>query len=363
MKTLYVEFEDGGVCEIELRESEFVEQWCEVHNRAKASVNNKFLSRLGLLFYHGFDRDAMTGTAETKANAVREINLCIDRLKQYYGLDYPYRAFDGMTWQDTNLIHRCFTTGLTTKQTWQYPNVTRDDLRAFKFFENPDNDLAASNAFFGPIDPQCQHQCDNLYESYDGYTYGNILERINKYVHIYEDVAFSPRAKTELDKYGVADCSYFEVEWDIYDGNGTKSYAATRIASDAYRFNDYDPHQFDVYISKSITGKDYFQCYHEYDDPLEWDIQNFNNLNGGFLIMPSKLYSSWFETNTSRSWLSEHGVPLDRRILQPPAIGRVVRSSWTNGLYQDVRSDNTRINSAGNPMLSPQGTVVGTEIQ
>lgn len=378
MRTLHVEFEAGTVCEIELIDNPLVDQWIDTHNTVKETVGNNFLSRLGLLFYHGINRQGQSGLGDIKRNAVQEINNSIDALEEQFGFEFPYRAFEGMTWSDTNAIHRCFTTGLASRKAWRWHGVTREQLLALKYHHNPDVDLynqirdyfAWTETTLRPgADVPEELRGDNGNFDYRkpwwlGPTpfnkeFHHTLERINKYVHVYEDVSANERGTEQLELHGIRNCEYLEVEWDTYDENGHKGYFSPKIRKNMQQYCDYDPDAYDVYFCKSITGKDYFQCYHEFDDPMEWDIENFDHINGGFTIMPSKMYAKWWHTDTARAWLDSYGMPHDLSILQPPPLGRVVAGfeNWTS-----IEWDHSRKNSWGNSMLNPQGTVINTEI-
>lgn len=379
MKILHVIFESGDTCDIELINNPLVEQWVETHNIIKETVGNNFLSRKGMLFYHGLDHTSYIDVETEKANAVAEINKSIDFLEDRFGFSFPYRAFNGMDWKDTNNIHRCFTTGLHSRKAWRWHGVTRDQLLALKYLHIEDiNVYNQIREYFNwtetkhipPADtPRNLRGDDGIFnwrkEWWLGptpfnsdYHYG--LERINKYIHAYEDVSSnSHRGQVEINQWGTRELEYLEVEWDTYDENGSKGYHSPKIRKTMKQYCDYNPEDYDVFFCKSITGKDYFQCYHEYDDPLEWDIENFDHINGGFTIMPSKMYARWWHTETARDWLRGYGVPLDLQILQPPALGKIV-SGFEN--WHKIEWDHTRKNSWGNSMLNPIGTVVQTEI-
>lgn len=368
-KTLHIQFEVGTVLDIELIEGELAEQWIDVHNeRINDTVTkNNYLCRKGLLFYHGL---AKKGNDDIKKNAIIEINKSIDVLEKMTGIEFPHRAFDDMSWEDTNRIHRGFTTGSVSLKTWHMDEVTRDDLLIYKYHEGEANQNRFREYFdwvktthISPDGHDFRIGDDWwLCHKPEAIEYFRHLHRINKYVHEYEDVNYSIRAKEQIDIHGIQELESLEVEWDVYDDDGGKPIKPIKLSKSLRKYCDYDPDEFNVYICKSITGKDYFQAFHEYDDPLQWDIENYGDLNGGFTIMPSKLYAKWFSTNIAREWLRKHQVPLDPQILYPPPLGTVKNHEWILNEWPLIKWDTKKRNSWGNFLLNEHGRIIKTEI-
>jgi len=362
-KTLYVEFEDGNYLDIELVDNNpILERWIELHNKNKEATFKKYLSRRGMYLYHG----ATPQNDEVRKQAVLEINKAIDDWNNMFPTyPFPYSAFDNMGWEQTNLIHRAFTTAMRTKGCFDL-NETREGLVELKYHDHIIDALRDPKyRVFQPVETH-----DHGYMDKEQHVVYSILERINKWVHVYEDNTQNDTIRkfledsaatndfaTEIDK-----TRYLEVEWDTYNQDGSKSYYVERIPAEYREYCNYDSTDIDVYICKNITGKDYLQCFGEHDDPLEWDIVNMDHINGGFTVDKHRFIYNWLNDDRVKKWFADYNVPYDMRILQPPALGKVRNKDWYTTQWPKVEWDHSRKNTVGNAMLTPQGTVVNTEI-
>ena len=358
-RILHVTFANGESIEISLIDNDFVAQWIDFHLAIKKKLNDKFLTRKPLFFYHGTQKYQEQANA-VKQESVVKINQGIDALGTKFDLEFPFRAYNDMSWTETNIMHRCFTTSVINMKSWNWLGCTRSQLRDFKYY-HVESAGHHANEFFKECPAEFNdHQIHKIHKNYDEFI--DCLEMINKYIHVYENNSHNERSKLELDDHTLNNLVYLETEWDVYRPTGGKIYKSKKITKDMQQYCNYDPDEYDVYICKSITGKDYLQCYSEYDDPLQFDIENFGNLNGGFTIQPSKMYAKWFQTPRAKDWLRMYGVPHDPKILQPLPLGKVLTTDWFTSSFEQITQDPTRINSWGDSMLTPNGTVVRTEI-
>lgn len=356
-KTLYVQFEDGNYLDIELVENNpILEMWIDVHNKNQLSTNKNYLSRRGMYLYHGWGKEYKDTQEETRNNAVDEINLAIDEWNELIpDHPFPHRAFYGMGWKQTNLIHRAFTTSMRSKGTFDL-GMSRQELLDLKYHDNYVEVLR--DPVYRVFPPTTSADKFMHLQEHDVYT---LLERINKYVHVYEDNSWSKIASDASPQEAI-DCCYLETEWDTYNPDGSKTYHFERIPREYREYCNYDPTDVDVYICKNITGKDYIQAYQEDDDPLQWDIVNMDHINGGFTVDPNRFLYKWLYSDTTKKWLNDNDMPFDLSILQPPALGKVKNRDWFENSWPKVDYDQSRKNTQGYFMLYPQGTVVNSEV-
>ena len=356
-KTLYVEFEDGNYLDIELVDNNpILEMWIDVHNKNQLSTNKNYLSRRGMYLYHGWGKEYKDKQEETRNWAVDEINKAIDEwdalLPEH---PFPHRAFYGMDWKQTNLIHRAFTTSMRSKGTFDM-GMTREELLDLKYHDNYIEVLRDPKYRVFPPTTDW-----NKFITFDEHEIYTLLERINKYVHVHEDNSWSEVASNASPQEAI-DCCYLETEWDTYNPDGSKTYHFERIPRQHRTYCNYDPEGIDVYICKNITGKDYIQAYQENDDPLQWDIVNMDHINGGFTVDPNRFLYKWLYADNTKKWLEDHQMPFDLELLQPPALGRVRNKDWFTKSWPSVDYDQSRKNTQGDFMLTPQGTVVNSEL-
>lgn len=355
--TFYVEFADGRHLDIQLTENNpMLEKWIEIHKKNKIETNNNFLSRRGMYFYHG-NKSHLEDPKfiVERAKAVDEINKAIDEWDDLMEFKFPYRAHYNMDWNQTNIIHRAFTTCLSSKKTFKFASSRkelldlkyRDDLHQWFREEVNDFGIGKEVAETGMI--RGVHQSILF----------SILERINKWVHYYEDRSWNERAVAELQQ--ADDPTYLEVEWDTYQEDGSKTYYVERLDRSFRDYCDYDPADIDVYMCKNITGKDYIQCYQEYDDPLEWDICNMDHVNGGFSVDKGNFLGNWLTKDTTKQWFTHYDMPFDKKIIMPPPLGKVRNKEWFDE-WHTVKVDTENRNSYGNFTLNAPGRIVNTEI-
>lgn len=360
--TLYVEFEDGKYLDIELVENNpLLEMWIDLHHKNKESTGAKYLSRKGMYLYHGVRRSEaeQEAMAAKRENAVYEINKAIDAWnKKIPEYPFPYSAFNGMSWEQTNLIHRAFTTALRTKGCFDLKE-SRERLIDFKYHNHLIDELRNPKyRVFQPVEKD-----DWTFLTFPQNEVYSILERINKWVHVYEDNSYSEQAFNSLP-LEQHDAKYLEIEWDVYNQDGSKSYHIERIPNRYRKYCNYDYHNVDVYICKNITGKDYIQAYHENDDPLQWDIVNMDHINGGITVDPNQFLFNWLHHDATKKWLLDYNVPYDLSILQPPAIGKVRNRDWFIETWPLVDWDKstTQTSTTGTLILNNHGIVKSTEV-
>lgn len=362
MHSLFVEFEDKSYLDIELVENNpLLEKWADIFLKNKETTMSKYLSRKGFYLYHG-SRFLKNETETNKINrekAVREINAAIDDWdRKVPDYPFPYRAYIDMPWEQTNAIHRAFTTAIRSKGCFDL-NASLDLLIELKYRVNI-IDILRDPKFrvFKPIEKNkwsfLTYAQEEMHE---------ILERINKWIHVYEDNSYNESISEFLPK-NYQDAMYIEVEWDTYVESGNKHYHIERIPEDFKKYCDYDYQNIDVYICKNITGKDYIQAFQENDDPLQWDIVNMDFINGGITVDPNQFLFKWLYSDTTKRWLKDHSVPYDKKILQPPPLGKVKNKEWFKDVwpYVEYEKNSNKVTTTGTPMLNKHGNVINMEI-
>ena len=151
------------------------------------------------------------------------------------------------------------------------------------------------------------------------------------------------------------DTKRIDLAWDTFTSTGDKlktfkqlngpDWALDKeeiIASFPDNYEDYN-----VMILKSITGKDYEQCYQEYDDPLEWDIQNIENIGGGISIILNSYpreHMNFYKRSDYSIWLKQYSIR--EEFVLPVPIGKVVED---NANLKSIKSSSNYYNTDDSP--------------
>ena len=345
---LNLEF-NGCKTKIELLDTPVARLWIEVFNEYKTYFRNnnldydyKIESYPAFIHDRGVYYQDIKGDIEipsynvTLAECVDKINQAIEDANSCIeGKKFPYYAYLGMPWEQTNLIHRCFTTAITTNTNWKH-NLTGAELREFKKKKY--------------LEPRSINNYIKIKDFIviDNSKFIDAVERINKWVHIYENEVKSLRGIKIMDDF--PNQSSLVLDWDSYSPSGEHTfYFGKRISYDELKqsfVGNYD--EYDVILGKSIAGKDYETAYCEYDDPLEYDITNLDNINGSVSIISDSVVKDLYRDSGYRDWFNDYN--LEKEMFLPVPLGKVVENScdfnsltfvdsderWTNGSFKPL---------------------------
>ena len=314
----------SGHLTIELLQTPVVEKWLSVYeawNKTNIPYIFNFLNILPLDQSH----------LKTSEEYVNKINIAIDNANALInGMKFPYYAYDGMPWMQTNRIHRCFTTALISKHCWQH-NLTNEQLLKLKSTSKKD-----FNRFvYEWSTPQ--------FEILDMTVFLDEIHNINFYVHKFEDQQFSlivEQTNNEyLEKFG-------KKPEKILDFNRDKKFTFVKKGEDniCYKRDFWKPEylgcitheeiissfpdnyeEYNVTIIKSTAGKDYATCYAQYDDAFEYDIRNIEDISSGITIWPNNEHYKFFTGTQFYNWIKNYELR-DEMWLNVP-IGKVIANT------------------------------------
>ena len=269
--------------------------------------------------------------------AVNNINQLVE------GEKFPYIPYLGMPWEQTNLLHRCFTTSMGSMKCWKH-NFTTDQLLTgkIKTYASKSDYLIANTKQTFTVNEK------------DSLSLRKHLSSLNKWVHFFESTKPSLRAVDCFKKYPEFNSmkyGYAELEWDAYDEYGQRTMLGLNFTS--YKdiletFNNPKSDECDVFLSKAIMGKDYETSYFQFDDPLEIDTTNVDIITGGIRIFNKVYYDKLFGNNGAIiNWTRERGLP-DAMVRQIP-IGKIIHSEVN---FENVESSLTETYTCGAPRAS-----------
>lgn len=252
---------------------------------------------------------------------VNNLNHAIDNANVFIsGKKFPYKAHLDMPWQQTNRIHRCFTTADTTEKTWKH-NLGYEQLIKVK------EESYLNKGPFLDSNTEAEFKITD-YKKFRSYIHG-----INKWCHHYEDLRLSKRSRQLSDSIILPNpdwnYSVLEIEWDNYNEFGIREWpgidrATYKEVYDTF-FTD-GASLCDIFLSVNITGKDYETAYFHYDDPLEFDITNLDLINGGVRIY-NKEYLDYLygKDGVLIKWTSDLGIP--HEMVRPIPLGKILTST------------------------------------
>lgn len=242
-----------------------------------------------------------------------QINIAIeDAEKNIQGAGFPYRAFEGMSFKDTNFIHRCFTTAAATNTNWVH-NIDNSELLKFKKiqYENPDHIITLIR--------------DTQFKVINYDLYIDALHRINKWVHRYESFLMSSNTTSTIAQIQ-DDTSHIILDWDNF--NSSHVQIGTIGSRTTYKEicnsipDNYD--EYNVFLGKFILGKDYETSFSEHDNPLEFDTTNVDGIVGIFRIHTSDNLKKLYTDSNFTKWAKSAG--LTEELFLPPPIGKVIEN-------------------------------------
>lgn len=251
---------------------------------------------------------------------VDNINKAIEEANSFVlGEKFPYKAYLDMPWQQTNLLHRCFTTADISRKNWKH------NLSLERLYKGKAKSYSEKLSFL-------QNNSQKDYHILDEPEFEGALHRINKWVHHYEDLRTSHRAK-KFFEYCVCRSenwpfSVLEFEWDNYNENGGREwYGVSRIDYEDLKetFSNHNANLCDVYISVNITGKDYETSYFNYDDLLEYDTTNLDLVNGGLRIYNNEYIEYLYGENGEITRLTSD-LGISPELVKPIPLGKIISS-------------------------------------
>lgn len=354
MKKALISFPKGDII-VKLLNTPATEVWISSLKDYNAQ-NLKMYTQIGKLLSRSSNL-YLTRDIEFEEKCVKEINTAIDEFNLVTtGKKFEYRAFVDMPWEQTNKIHRCFTLGsssvtplgkdtyggilkhtLSVKQLKKYKEVYAYDNKR-KFL-----DYTAFQYY---------------YEAKHSKTVHSALHRINKWVHLYENKRHSAVATSFFSKYEEASIEnpdtkfpfQINIGWDIFTPDGDKTYNNNRKLT-SQEVNNSLPDDWmdcDVFLIKSITGKDYETCFLNYDDPREYDIQNAQYVNGAIRIFPNGGHREVYGKDLLGGWAESYGIKPQQ--YAPIPIGKIISADFA---LTEVESDPTSIDTNGAPSSTP----------
>lgn len=347
IKYFNLEF-NGCKTKIELLDTPVARIWIEVFNEYKTYFKNNnldydykiesypaFMHDKGV-YYQDIKGDieipsynvTLTECVDKINQAIEDVNACVE------GKKFPYYAYLGMPWEQTNLIHRCFTTAIATNTNWKH-NLTGAELIEFKKLKY--------------LEPRSISNFIKIkdFTVIDNSKFMDAVERINKWIHVYENEVKSTRGVKIMDDF--PNQSSLVLDWDSYSPSGEHTfYFSKRISYDELKqsfVGNYD--EYNVVLGKSILGKDYEIAYCEYDDPLEYDITNLDNINASFTIINNTSVKNLYQESRYIDWINDYN--LEKEMYLPVPLGKVVENNcdfnsltfdfnteerWTNGSFK-----------------------------
>lgn len=314
---LIITFNNGSVCEIELLKNQLVELWYDSFTKNK---------QIG--FYNrSYDPTLHSNILKNSfTEAVQKINDAIDTVEQLTEVSWNVRAYDGMSFETTNKIHRMFTTSITTNCR---NNDISTDLKNF-FAKQKQEKYISHKEIADMIESWSR---ENKIYNYSDNARGEIehnLQVINAWIHIYEaGRMYSPRSKhiRQVSNVLVTDLDLKRIDGSYLASNPAEPIINTDLIPLCHS-ND----SANVYALKKILGKDYLTCYYDHDNPLEWDVTMANTIDGSFEIDYEGIYEHTYNTEEFKYWVRDHKLK-DKHTYSNVQIGRV-----TNGWCEEFKS-------------------------
>lgn len=346
---------------VELLDTPAVEKWVNIYTRYAKEFLLKGIPishkvEEAKAFIHTAPRNIghkfVTKEAQERNKFHSALNVtedyCVDKINESIaeansvisGIKFPYPAFYGMSWNQTNLIHRCFTTAAITFGYWVH-NLSHQQLLEYKKRayqrKNIQHFINLNN-----YKPQ--------YKVHDKEKFINAIERVNKYVHYYESFNGNTRSRNFKEEIG-GQGQYISIDWDSHDPDSGHHlfWFGDKITYDELKASFPDNyHDYDVFLGKSITGKDYEFAFCEYDNGLEWDITNLDFINGSLRIHFSDEIKKAYNNSSFTKWCKEYD--LEEPMYLPIPIGKIIENNCDfNSLKPNVESKERYSNGAAKP--------------
>jgi hypothetical protein len=344
MKYLNLEFGDSKTV-IELNDSTIAQKWVEVFLKYKENnIDYKIERNKAIIHQNQIESEIHPVYNVSKEDCITFINTAIDKVNQSIkGTPFPYRAFIGMPWAQTNRLHRCFTTGIMSYRFW-YHKMTTSELYEFKKIN-----YSSKGKYINTI----KH---SDYEVLNKELFLENLEYVNKWIHVYESFFANQRTKNLVNEInGTAD--YLELTWDNFLPSGEKSSSfEARVTYEEIK-QSFGKNYFDnnVFLCKSIAGKDYEFAFCEYDDGLEYDITNLDQIDGGIRLHFEPGIEQLYKSSTFTKWCEDLGI--SRELYLPIPIGKIVENTADFSKASPNNYTEERLTNGCNPLLPPFNSV------
>jgi hypothetical protein len=345
---LNLEF-NGCKTKIELLDTPVARKWIEVFNQYKSYFEtNNFNYDYKVEPFGAFKHDSgvfyedIKGDLEIPSHnvtlaecvdkinqAIEDVNVCID------GKEFPYYAYLGMPWEQTNLIHRCFTTASITNTNWKH-NLTAAELIEYNKIKYLDNYVI--NDYIKIKE----------FTVIDYNRFIDAIRRINEWTHVYEGVVRSRRSRKLSQNH--LKLSSLVLDWDRLTPSGEYTFGfSNRVSYEELKqsfIGNYE--EQNVVIGVSVLGKDYETAFCDYDNPLEYDITNLDYINGSITIINNKSTKDMYRESKFIDWINDYNI--EREMYLPVPLGKVVENSCDfNSLTFDFDSDERWTNGSSKP--------------
>lgn len=328
-KKMLIHFNNVPTCEIDLNQSEILNHWIAVH--IENSKNFGYWIRGHAYAYHVTQsKDYKT----IKKTIPKKINFALNQLEELTGIRWPMTASKSMDFEFLNKLHRMFTVSDITEKNYEITKEVKHLLWSMKKKLKPN-----FNYYTTTLKDNSIYNIDKVYPEFTIFEkteFHRIIEEINALIHIYEDsVLISDRSLHMHNSINPFYETLIDIDWIYKKSNGTlisseiKKVDIDMIKSEFYSVN-YD---YDVYAVKSISGKDYFLAYQQYDDPTEWDITRTSNLTGGITLDPFQLMNKFYNSLEFKNWLDSYNHPYDPELFGNFIIGKI-SNDWKSCLKQ-----------------------------
>lgn len=306
--------------EFELYNTEAARKWLYVFNENRHSRELESFSVNIAKYSSGFkhDKSEIPIIVEEINNAIDQVNDSIE------GAEFPFRASENMSWKDTQDIHRAFTTSEITGNTFIH-NLTESQLRELKFTNS-------YNAML--LVPQLTKKSFDIIDNERFHKNAGI---INTNIHRYEKFHKSGISDKLKKEYGQIDFVYNQWAYNNPE-NEAKGIISPDIRGITLTMEDIkecflDENIFqenNVYMHSNIFGKPYHETFIEYDDALELDVRNVQNIIGElfFVSGPHNVRKRWFTNSEFTEWCEKAKLP--KYITHPVPLGRIVGKTKIN---------------------------------
>lgn len=281
------------------------------------------------------------GVSFSDPSIADEINKAIDDVEAITGKEWIGRAYNGMSWNDTNWLHRGFTTTMITNgRTPLLPNSVHKEIAKLKTkYHTTHFELAQYIASHNDVIDYYElgDKREQLWPALH-----DALHRINSYIHVYESMFLRSGRAYELDKEPFT----LDVDLDLKRVDGSLLYEVCEVEIHAdqkdYAFNGYENN---VYALKKILGKDYLTAYFEYDDPSKWDITNAMVTDGSFQIDYNNTYEYVYKSAGFKSWTEHYNIS-DPKIYSNFQIGRVTNIDFIDEIKSQQPNNESNVRSS-----------------
>jgi len=327
-KKLVVKFGNGKDCEIDLIDTPMLKYWltCHLHNRDNTGCG--FWTRKSCLALHT-NKDVEKNKENHPSPTL--INNAIDEIKKISGVEWPVRAYNGMGFEECNILHRFFTTSTASFKNFQLSKEEED-----RFF-----DYKISGKFTGSHlwDKLAEEITDIYHVSGDESKKKELHKQfhiVNNEVHRYEDSCYYSHRSEIIRKRYEKKYKILDLDWNNRGHLGQKiktlievrfsgKSSKNRIASfeslnDCLSLKD----DFNVFQIKSIRGKDYLSAYQQYDSARHWDISTTTKLCGGATIDQNYTTVKFLNSELFKQWLNKDNYPFCENTIGLIPIGKVV---------------------------------------